>query len=309
MSDKKSYSPAKGGPDNGGFKKFLWNPDTSEFLGRTGASWLKITIFYIIFFAGLAAFFGLMLWIFYQTLDMGKPKWIGENGLIGSNPGVGFRPMPDQDKNVESTLIWYKRGEGDAGSFWSDQLKVMWDQYAKGVGTGSLGENCNWATTAGANRFCKVQLEKINGSCTDAFNFGYQKGEPCILIKLNRIYGWTPEPYTAKDKLPSDMPLDLQKRINDTPAEQPHVWFSCDGENPADKENLGNVEYIPNQGIPTYFFPFMNQHGYQSPFIFVRLANPLNGVLINVECKAWAKNIHPSRLDRVGTVHFEIMID
>lgn len=25
--------------DEGGFKKFLWNGDTGEFLGRTGGSW------------------------------------------------------------------------------------------------------------------------------------------------------------------------------------------------------------------------------------------------------------------------------
>ena len=66
-----------------------------------------------------------MLWIFLQTLEESRPKWIGSAGLIGSNPGVGFRPMPDQDKNVESTLIWYKRGAGNDGSFWSDQLKTM----------------------------------------------------------------------------------------------------------------------------------------------------------------------------------------
>jgi sodium/potassium-transporting ATPase subunit beta len=33
------------------------------------------------------------------------------------------------------------------------------------------------------------------------------------------------------------------------------------------------------------------------------------GVLINIECKAWAKNIHHDRADRRGSVHFELMID
>jgi sodium/potassium-transporting ATPase subunit beta len=32
-------------------------------------------------------------------------------------------------------------------------------------------------------------------------------------------------------------------------------------------------------------------------------------VLINVECKAWAKNIHHDRAERRGSVHFELMID
>jgi sodium/potassium-transporting ATPase subunit beta len=33
------------------------------------------------------------------------------------------------------------------------------------------------------------------------------------------------------------------------------------------------------------------------------------GVLINIECKAWAKNIIHDRQDRRGSVHFELMID
>lgn len=33
------------------------------------------------------------------------------------------------------------------------------------------------------------------------------------------------------------------------------------------------------------------------------------GVLINIECKAWAHNIHHDRVDRRGSVHFELMID
>jgi sodium/potassium-transporting ATPase subunit beta len=33
------------------------------------------------------------------------------------------------------------------------------------------------------------------------------------------------------------------------------------------------------------------------------------GVLINIECKAWANNIQHDRADRRGSVHFELMID
>lgn len=43
-------------------------------------------------------------------------------------------------------------------------------------------------------------------------------------------------------------------------------------------------------------------------------ANPFRfslpaGVLINIECKAWARNIKHDRADRRGSVHFELMID
>ena len=33
------------------------------------------------------------------------------------------------------------------------------------------------------------------------------------------------------------------------------------------------------------------------------------GVLLNIECKAWAKNIHHDRKERRGSVHLELMVD
>lgn len=81
----------------------------------------KILLFYVIFYAVLAGFFGAMLTVFYQTLDPNAPKWQLDNSLIGSNPGLGFRPMPPSS-NVESTLIWYKAS--DEGNFlhWTREL-------------------------------------------------------------------------------------------------------------------------------------------------------------------------------------------
>ena len=36
-----------------GFKQFLWNSETSEFLGRTGMSWCKFSLFSIILVTSL----------------------------------------------------------------------------------------------------------------------------------------------------------------------------------------------------------------------------------------------------------------
>lgn len=36
---------------------------------------------------------------------------------------------------------------------------------------------------------------------------------------------------------------------------------------------------------------------------------PTGGIIINIECKAWARNIHYDRKERIGSVHFELMID
>lgn len=31
--------------------------------------------------------------------------------------------------------------------------------------------------------------------CTKPEKFGMYHGKPCIMVKLNRVYGWEPEPY------------------------------------------------------------------------------------------------------------------
>jgi len=81
----------------------------------------KILLFYVIFYAVLSGFFGAMLAVFYQTLDPNAPKWQLDNSLIGSNPGLGFRPMPPES-NVESTLIWYKASDEGNYLHWTREL-------------------------------------------------------------------------------------------------------------------------------------------------------------------------------------------
>ena len=80
-------------------------------------------------------------------------------------------------------------------------------------------------------------------------------------------------------------------------------------QNPADKENIGPIRYAPSQVIKANYFPYTNQPGYLSPFVMVNFEQPARGVLINVECKAWAANIKHDRQDREGSVHFKLLID
>lgn len=52
------------------------------------------------------------------------------------------------------------------------------------------------------------------------------------------------------------------------------VWVSCEGENPADVENIGPVQYIPRRGFPAYYYPFTNKEGYLSPLVAVLFEKP-----------------------------------
>ena len=71
------------------FQYMLWNPDTGEVLTRTPLSWLKITVFYCIYYSCLAGFWIACMNIFFATLpeNMDGPKWQQADSIIGVNPG------------------------------------------------------------------------------------------------------------------------------------------------------------------------------------------------------------------------------
>jgi len=252
--------------------------------------------------------------------------------LIGGNPGIGFRPMPDQDKNVESTLIWINRNEEKNNSFWAKELnRFFQEHYNKTDQTGTNHpRTCAYGgEKASDDHACYLDITSLNAACSkENTNFGYENGEgtPCVLIKLNKIYGWVPEPYkTEKDLelakkrgMPAELMRNISRMINES-SSNPRldtIWVTCEGENPADRENIGPLEYYAPafkneqfQGIPAFYFPYMKQDRYKAPFVFVKFTKPQNNVLIQIECKAWAKNIVPARQERLGSVHFELMID
>nr|CAI5856613.1 unnamed protein product [Callosobruchus analis] len=99
---------------------------------------------------------------------------------------------------------------------------------------------------------------------------------PCIFLKLNKIYGWTPEYYDDPNNLPKDMPKKLKEHIrNITSIERRTVWITCEGENPADIEYLGPITYYPSQGFPGYYYPYLNREGYLSPLVAVKFERPV----------------------------------
>lgn len=54
------------------------------------------------------------------TLSNQEPKWQLEQSLIGSNPGVGLRPLPD-DLN-RGSLIWYNAKQTTQVGYWTGLL-------------------------------------------------------------------------------------------------------------------------------------------------------------------------------------------
>ncbi|XP_072388800.1 sodium/potassium-transporting ATPase subunit beta-2-like isoform X2 [Diabrotica undecimpunctata] len=299
--------------ENNRFIRRVYQKKEGLILGRKGPELAKIGLFYLIFYGMLAALVAVCMWVFFQTLDPRIPKWKLDESLIGTNPGLGFRPMPE--KNEESTLIWFQGSNKTSYSYWVENILKFLDKYyvpskiAKGNGQIKTCSHHDYPTSG---EVCEVDVRDWEECNRDQF-FNYHKNSPCIFIKLNKIYDWEPMYYDDPYDLPEEMPDTLKQHIrsiNNT-RELRNVWISCQGENPADVEYLGPITYYPRgiQGFPGYYFPYLNSEGYLSPLVAVKFERPVAGIVINVECRAWAKNILYNRAERMGSVHFELLID
>lgn len=278
----------------------------------------RFLLFYLVFYSVLAAMSYSLWWMFSLTLNPRTPKHLTSESLIGTNPGLGFRPLPPKE-NVLSSLIWYQGTKNESFRFWTQSLIDFLEVYKKPGLTPGRGQNiynCDFDKLPGPGQVCDVNVKKFF-PCIEENYFMYHQSSPCIFLKLNKIYGWKPEFYTNPNELPDDMPEHLKEEIgrlasHSDPKERLKlntVWVSCKGESPADAEFIGKVDYRPHPGFPGYFFPYENSEGYLSPLVAIHFQRPKPGILINVECRAWARNIRYQQKDKQGSVHFELMID
>lgn len=107
--------------------------------------------------------------------------------------------------------------------------------------------------------------------------------QPCIFLKLNKIFDWEPK-YYEKKNLSLTMPEDLKAHIEASDNEK-IVWVSCEGEDQPDKESIGELQYHTdhgNHGFNGNFYPFTNQGGYMQPLVAVQFKNVTSKLTANI---------------------------
>ncbi|XP_046735931.1 sodium/potassium-transporting ATPase subunit beta-2-like isoform X1 [Diprion similis] len=295
------------------FQLAIYDPSTKKFLGRTKSSWGVVGLFYLVFFSVLAllcaiCYKGLML-----SIDFKRPTYILEDSIIGTSPGLGFRPISDDID--QGSLVWYNATNSSNVRTWKKRIDKFLDVYINSSLLPTRGRNQQFCTNSQplpAKNVCAFDVTRW-GDCSPGGNYGYDNSTPCFFIKLNKIYGWVPSYYNGNKPLPLDMPPNIRDNIKSTNLSNLNVvWVSCQGQNPADREMIGDIKYYPiHHGFPGYYFPFTNTPGYLSPLVAVQFISPKKNVIINVECRAWAENIRYSgrTQNREGSVHFAFMID
>jgi len=308
------------------FKYLLYNPETGEILTRTPLSWLKITVFYTIYYSCLAGFWLACLNIFFLTLPEKEagPRWQLDYSRIGNRPGVGLRPK-NIDKLIDSQMFVLKKddtntiatddnGEGELNIDYAKRLKKFLNVY-------DLPANGSYK---------EFDLVSELGDCgTEPYGFIVDdtnpQVSPCIFVKLNKIWGWTPHPLNATDFTVDDddvkkgkypepkYPESLRQHvISQNFAKK--VWVDCKGRYAADQEALGDMEYHPShRGFDQKYFPFMGdlsttENNYHSPLVAVKIKTDKIGQLIHVECRAYYRGVEHVSKDRTGLVQFEVLI-
>ncbi|XP_003416271.1 sodium/potassium-transporting ATPase subunit beta-3 isoform X1 [Loxodonta africana] len=226
------------------WKLFLYNPTTGEFLGRTAKSWGLILLFYLVFYGFLAALFSFTMWAMLQTLNDEVPKYRDQI----PTPGLMVFPKP-------VTALEYSFSLSDSSSYegyirdLDDFLRPYDLEEQKNLTACTDGEL--FVQEGPAYRACQFPrhlLEECSGQ-NDA-NYGYSGGNPCVLVKMNRIIGLKPQGHP---------------RIKCTPKD----------------EQVALVRAYPSQGfIDLKYFPYYGKKlhvGYRQPVVAVQAVfNPNN---------------------------------
>ncbi|KAK7812222.1 hypothetical protein U0070_010981 [Myodes glareolus] len=162
------------------WKLFIYNPTSGEFLGRTAKSWGLILLFYLVFYGFLAALFTFTMWAMLQTLNDEIPKYRDQI----TSPGLMVFPKP-----MTALEYTYDMSEPSTYEKFTADLKRFLEPY-------SVEEQKNLTNCPDGKVFeqngpvyqaCQfpVSLLQDCSGVNDA-DFGYSKGQPCILVKMNR---------------------------------------------------------------------------------------------------------------------------
>jgi sodium/potassium-transporting ATPase subunit beta len=273
------------------FCRGIYNSEAKTFLGRTGSSWAKIGIFYIIYYICLASFFmGMLSVLMYGLLSAEKPYLTGMQSILGVGPGVSVSPrFADENTNsVENTTIHVNV---DPDTLLFKRYKNITDSFLKPYQKDNNNhKECDLTQHTRhdpVDSVCNFPLSLLV-ECENATKHLQEQKNPCVYLKINKIFGWLP---------------DLQDGAT-TP------MIECQGQNAADVENLGEVKYIPSiefkgktlGAISHSFFPYLHQSYYESPLIAMTFPNAAKNVIILIKCRVRG-------IKGDSDTNFEILID
>ncbi|CAF1046934.1 unnamed protein product [Rotaria sp. Silwood1] len=316
------------------FTNFLYNSRQKTVLGRNALNWgnskdkynnhnnisiyilAKLSIFYTILYLFLGFFFVGLTYVFASILDRTQPRYYNTESIMAVRStnavvGLGFRPQPVTYESlirITNDTAQQKRIASSLQLFRNVFLLQSSDAKAEECSPQNPASNLPPGTACLFNWFHIVESE--DHPCSDNKMNGFSYEQPCILIKLNKVYGWKP--------VKGILPLNIQELlgvINNKSISNSDVYITCAGTHPADDDVLIDATYYSLAYpfgsskfgvIPNYFFPYRNAKDHVQPFVLVQFNMlPLNR-LVSVTCRAWAPGIEHNARRMRGMVSFQV---
>jgi len=271
----------------------FYNSETGELLGRNGASWLKITVFYVAYFTFLAGLFMASISVMKTTVNEDKPRLQTRLQI----PGVHALPKLDVMNGDHVTRL---SDNGGVAIKYDSATAGDSDIYVKILD--DVKEAYNALEGEGKEDFSFSSL----GACGTA-PYGYDGAEPCVWIRLNKIIDWTPVGYFAPTGQKGFTADSLNSRM-----EKDAVYIRCESkEIESEDKNTATFTYFggTDGNLESKYYPFTGKKsmpGYQQPIVAVKIGNLKPGVNTRIYCRAFAKNIPIDDRDNLGSITFEV---
>ncbi|KAM7533355.1 hypothetical protein Aperf_G00000124968 [Anoplocephala perfoliata] len=245
---------------------------------------------------------GYLNWYMYFQVPRDRPALTGMQSALQMNPGLSHLPNPD----LYTTLLYFLPREPLPFYQKSDELAAYLHAYQDNTGSTEL-EDCvqEGGIKQNPERPCTYDLN-AGGPCNIMNGYGFDTAQACIVLKMNRIYGWLPDPI---DEFATG------------------VLVKCAGVTADDTFNLGTIRYfdmdykfsanapamgpgkLTNGSFHSMYFPYRNQLAYLQPLVFVMFDGVMRNKLIRVRCWLIAKNIKVDFARGEGSTQFEILYD
>ncbi|KAJ8247019.1 hypothetical protein GJAV_G00257840 [Gymnothorax javanicus] len=287
--------PAATKDNDGGWKKFLWNSEKKEFLGRTGGSWAKIFLFYVIFYGCLAGIFIGTIQALLLTLNEYKPTYQDRV----APPGLTHTPRSEKSElsfnlhDNKTYMKYVKAMHAFLGAYNDTQQldKMIFEDCGETPRT--YTDRGPLDNSQGGKKVCMFKrswLDKCSG-LEDQY-FGFSQGKPCLIVKLNRIINFRPK-VPENDSLPSDVQSRLQPNV---------IPINCMNKKEEDAAHVKEIKYYGvGEGFPLQYYPYYGKHvhdKYLQPLVAVQFTNITWDTEVRIECRVFGANIGYSEKDR-----------